>query len=301
VRADAAASRVLSRVLIAVLVMAVTGPAVAAEEQRVWLGVWLGDAIDGGIHVVGVVPGGPAAEAGIEVGDIILEARERAVPAQQDLGRVLAAERVGDTLPLVLLRAGDRVAVSVRLGSRPSQPVSRLELLAPPVAPPAPRPGPLHLESSVTRAGAAGIRVAEAPPALLRHYGASDGSGVLVVHVDPASPAARAGILVGDVVVRVDGDAIEGVDKFEHRLLRWSDTRSPLRADVVRDGKPVSITLRVPRAPEASPEAAIPAPGAAPAPPAPDAVELGLEREIRRLERRIDQLRRELERRRSER
>jgi len=54
--------------------------------------------------------------------------------------------------------------------------------------------------------------------AIARHHGLTQGTGVLVLAVEPASPAERAGIAEGDVIIRFDGTPIESVDDL-HRLL----------------------------------------------------------------------------------
>jgi len=72
--------------------------------------------------------------------------------------------------------------------------------------------------------------------------------GALVVQVDPRSPAAVAGIRRGDLVLRFDGRPV--VDKPTLYLLA---TRAPIGADVpidlMRDGEPLRVTVRVGRRP----------------------------------------------------
>ena len=43
-----------------------------APAGRAWLGVWLGDAVDGGVRIVETVRGGPAHLAGVQAGDTIV-------------------------------------------------------------------------------------------------------------------------------------------------------------------------------------------------------------------------------------
>ena len=72
--------------------------AVAGESPTAtaWMGVLLGDAVDGGVQVVAVMPGGPAERARLQRGDLILEADGRTVAAQQMLRELLASRRPGD-------------------------------------------------------------------------------------------------------------------------------------------------------------------------------------------------------------
>jgi len=54
-----------------------------------------------------------------------------------------------------------------------------------------------------------GITVMDLTPELRTHFGAPDHSGVLIAHVEPGSAAARAGLLVGDVIVDVRGHSVD--------------------------------------------------------------------------------------------
>ncbi|MEO6773924.1 MAG: PDZ domain-containing protein [Kofleriaceae bacterium] len=53
-----------------------------------------------------------------------------------------------------------------------------------------------------------GVMVTSLTPELRKHLGATEDRGVLVAHVEPGTPAAAAGISVGDVIVNVRGRAI---------------------------------------------------------------------------------------------
>jgi membrane-associated protease RseP (regulator of RpoE activity) len=55
--------------------------------------------------------------------------------------------------------------------------------------------------------GRLGVAILELGPELRAHFGAPADRGVLIDLVKPDSPAARAGIRVGDLIVEVDGDA----------------------------------------------------------------------------------------------
>lgn len=77
-----------------------------------------------------------------------------------------------------------------------------------------------------TSKGRLGVMVMSLTPELRKHFGAPGDRGVLVAHVEPGTPAAKAGIEVGDVIVEVRGrkidtasdvlSAVDGLGKGDH-------------------------------------------------------------------------------------
>jgi S1-C subfamily serine protease len=65
------------------------------------------------VEVVEVVPGSPAAEAGLRAEDLLLEVSGSPVERVEDLQRLLTAEMIEQTLTLTLLRGGRDVVVEV--------------------------------------------------------------------------------------------------------------------------------------------------------------------------------------------
>jgi serine protease DegQ len=70
--------------------------------------------------VVGVTAGSPAAQAGVLVGDIILDFDGHAVESPEDLLDLLLGDRVGRQVPLRILRGGRPIEAAVAVGERPS-------------------------------------------------------------------------------------------------------------------------------------------------------------------------------------
>ena len=91
------------------------------NTHRAYLGVQTAPTTAGGVLVVGTVPGGPAQQAGIQTGDLIIAVDGTPTPMPGDLGKVLASHSPGDTLKVDLVHAGGRKeTVSVKLGELPA-------------------------------------------------------------------------------------------------------------------------------------------------------------------------------------
>jgi S1-C subfamily serine protease len=88
--------------------------------------------------------------------------------------------------------------------------------------------------------GRLGVMVMSLTPELREHFGAARDRGVIVARVEPGTPAASAGMTVGDVIVEVQGKAIERASDVTSAL---GDVKKGQRAtlQVVRDGKPQTL------------------------------------------------------------
>ena len=74
-----------------------------------------------GLRVVEVVPGSPAGQAGVYLGDVIVSAGDRDVKGVQDLQRLMLSRAIGTRLPITVLRRNayvDVVAVPEELAPR---------------------------------------------------------------------------------------------------------------------------------------------------------------------------------------
>ena len=72
-----------------------------------------------GVLVVNIDPDGPAARAGLLVGDIVMTWNTKPIDRVRDVMHLLGAESVGASVDLQLIRGGAPMALKVALGERP--------------------------------------------------------------------------------------------------------------------------------------------------------------------------------------
>ena len=81
-----------------------------------YLGVSVVDGQNGGAQVQSVQAGGPAAKAGLQVGDVVTKVGDRAISTSDDLVGAIQSSSVGSTLTLTIQRNGATQTVNVTVG-----------------------------------------------------------------------------------------------------------------------------------------------------------------------------------------
>src|SRR6185503_15423668 len=74
-----------------------------------------------GVLIRSVTPGGPAARAGIEQGDVVVTVAGEAVTPDQTLAYIVAQQAIGARVPVELIRQGQRRNVTIAIAERPSE------------------------------------------------------------------------------------------------------------------------------------------------------------------------------------
>ncbi len=200
---------------------------------RPWLGVKamtvngdvarsLGMSVPRGAAVTDVWPGGAAARAGVEPGDVILTIAGQPVTDQGGATYLFGARRVGETVPVTVLRDGRELLLSVKAETAPSSP-SRDERV---------------IKGANPFAGAA---VANLSPAVADEIGADPFAGRGVVVLRAAGAAQGVGLRPGDIVRAVNGKEIRSVGDLQSavtvRARVWQVT-------IERDGQRITAQFR---------------------------------------------------------
>jgi len=150
-----------------------------------------------GALVNSVEKGGPAAQAGLEPGDVILGINGKEIASSGELPAIVAGMSAGETVRLQVWRNGASRDINVRIGTFSDQKLAADQ----------PQESPK---------GRLGVAVRPLTPEEQRQ--AEVKGGVLVENASGA--AARAGIQPGDIIVSVNGEAVKGAEQLRSLLAK---------------------------------------------------------------------------------
>ena len=173
------------------------------KVERGWLGVTTQDltpelaksvhteALKGAL-IVDVVKGGPAEKAGIKKNDVVITYRGKEIPDSSSLRNDVAVTPIGQEVKLTILRSGKEEEIMVKVG---------------------------NLESAATILAASakdrlGAEVRSLTTQELEKYGLNANQGVAVGWLDPKGPLHGAGFEVGDIILGINNQPVEGVESF---------------------------------------------------------------------------------------
>jgi serine protease Do len=210
------------------------------HPRRGWLGVRiqqvtpdiaesLGLHDPSGAMVAGVNDGGPAANANIRNGDIILKFNNQDVKEMRNLPRIVADSEVGQKVPVLLWRDGKEVTVQATLAEKPDD-QTQVASATPDAKPEAPKP---------TEIAGLGIKLAPIAQDTKDKFQLSpDQKGVVITDVTPDSPAAERGLKPGDVIVEVQQEPVGSPADVQSRVdgVRKQSRKSVLMLIQSQDG-----------------------------------------------------------------
>ncbi len=176
-----------------------------------------------GVLVNSLHPKGPAARAGLRVGDVIVSLAGRAVDDPASLKYRMAIQPPGSSVPLELSRNGRLVRINIAAETPPEDP-------------------PRQQTQITGETPLAGLTLINMSPAVADEQGlAIDLQGALVTAVNSNSIAARLGFRVGDVVLGVNGEKTPTINQLDRTTKR---IRGTWQFSLLRDGNTITLTVR---------------------------------------------------------
>jgi serine protease Do len=175
-----------------------------------------------GVIVKQVYPDGPAARAGIRVGDVILSVDGHEVDDSQALKFRLATQGPAASVRLAIHRQGQERTVTVTLAEPPEQPPRDTSVLD-------------------GRNPLAGATVINLSPAVADELGTDPfAHGVMVLKLRAGSPAQRIGLAPGDIVSRLNDREVTTVEELKRQL---QTERGSWRLQVRRGDRTLSVQV----------------------------------------------------------
>jgi len=181
---------------------------------------------DAGALLAGVVSDGPAQSAGLQPGDVIESVNGQAIRNPRELALDVASLKPGSDAHLSVLRGGQAKDFTLKVGTLPSERTASNEMNG----------GQQHGEQL-------GLALAPLSPQMRDQLNIpGDTTGVVVQQVKPGSPAEKAGLQAGDVIVGVGTQnvtSVENAARAIHTAINGKDHAVALR--IMRDGQAVFV------------------------------------------------------------
>jgi serine protease Do len=181
-----------------------------------------------GALVAQVNPESPAAKAGIQRGDIIIEFNGIPIHEMNELPRMVADTAPGSKATLKILREGKEKTLNLTIVELTDE-----------------RQGQAKEEGAAEKT-VLGMEVQNLNPALAQQFSLRDNQGVVVVRVDSGTPAADAGIRPGDLILEVNGAVVGTVKEYQEAVATLKKD-SVARFLVKRAGRTLYLTVENPK------------------------------------------------------
>ncbi len=204
-----------------------------SAAAKAFLGVYPGKEVnlearghDGsGLMINDIVEDGPAEEAGLFAGDVLIRFGKMELQDNDDLGYFLRKHKKGDKVELTVFRDGKERKIDVILGARKSGKTNwnSDEFFG-------------HWKEKKDKQGFLGVTTIELSDELLETWQVKEGYGILVNTVIEGSAAERDGVKAGDLIIELNGSPVYSSDRLG-RLCRRNDPGTEVDLRLLRDGK----------------------------------------------------------------
>ena len=234
--------------------------------ERGWLGVSIEENEEGKVGIVAIEKESPAELAKLKEGDIVLKIEGEEVTSTKMLAKEIRKRKPGKTITLKIERNGKEVDVKVKLGEYSEKDV-RIELESkfprlfiapkPPKPPGIPKlpelrklpkppepPEPKIFSWGLEHRKYIGIYLEEINSELSEYFGVKEGRGLLVAKITKDSPAEKAGLKVGDVIIKADGIRTEQARDLTG-VIQDKEKGERIKLELLRNKKVRSVEVEI--------------------------------------------------------
>ena len=175
-----------------------------------------------GSLVAEVVAGGPAEAAGIKRGDVIVSFDGTEIKKTGDLPLLVAETPAGKTISVKVIRDSKEMTFTVKVTEMPE--------------------GKIPTSSHMSSEGL-GLTVQNITPQVMSQLQLRDKSGVVIVNVQPGSPADEAGMQVGDVIKEVNRISVKDISDYNSAMQKTGKGK-PVLLLVKRANQTFYVTIQ---------------------------------------------------------
>lgn len=212
------------------------------DDQPGWLGVYIqnidqdladdeGLPSTDGVYISGIVDGSPAEEAGLKKGDVIMKFDGQEARSIRRLTRLIEDSKPGSKVDIEIWRDGNQRVLVCEMGSDDDDDVwvfgddagfDTPRAIVPPT-PDAPRaPHAYSFSLGQLSSSYIGVGLYDMSDQLAAALGATDG-GALINQVEKDSPAEKAGLKAGDIIVEIDHKKVYDTDDVRKAIQKKKD------------------------------------------------------------------------------
>ncbi len=184
-----------------------------------------------GVLITDITRGGPAHNAGLMRGDVILEFNDKVIKDASLLRNMVAQSEINKPIKLKIFRQGQEMTITLAVKELSSDEVQMI---------PSSSSGENFNSDSHALSG---ITVMDINPAISKQLGIQgDERGVVIVKMQPGSLAEESGIRKGDVIQEMDRQKINNLNDFNKAISHLKSNSSVLLF-INRGGKKYYVTL----------------------------------------------------------